>query len=540
MSFVKTVIKDVFYISKLTKTKRKKLLISLSIFFGQMSVMSDLILIGFFTFKIANQQSGIKIIDSITNFLDLYPVFILIVIVLRFTVLFYQSYILRKIENDVSKNLKEIILEEIFERRTFTVSDSYFYINELSGHLGYFYSNFAGFVNSLFQVIVFAAYLISSNYFVLLLLALGVLLMFFPIKKIISISRNYVDKSYHAMNQSMHEIERVVDNLFLIKIMKTESLEISKFSITLGKLNSYLLNTHSFNLINGFLPSFLTLLIVGILVGFFSSVINLTLDFIGVTLKLFNSFSGLTKATTNILNSHVHLSKFREIDFNSKILEKKNYIKSHNDLIHLNNVKFKYLNSSEYIFSNLTATFKANEHTIVTGDNGTGKSTLLGLISGIYYPTSGTVSTFSEKFAYVSAQPYIFNDTLRNNLIYGSEILNIDDKTLEILLKEFKTFKNDNDFDLNRYISNKKLSSGQMQKIGFIRAIISNPEIIILDESTSNLDFDSKQIVFNKLKQNKVTIINSTHDPENFEFADVHFQINIKDGNRELIKKEIN
>jgi ATP-binding cassette subfamily B protein len=71
-----------------------------------------------------------------------------------------------------------------------------------------------------------------------------------------------------------------------------------------------------------------------------------------------------------------------------------------------------------------------------------------------------------------------------------------------------------------------------MQKIGFVRIMVSQPDIILLDESTSNLDKESKEIVFNKLKENNSTVINSTHDPENFDFADHHIQIQIHDEER--------
>ena len=57
---------------------------------------------------------------------------------------------------------------------------------------------------------------------------------YYPIKKLLKISREYVDKSYHANKDSMSEIERVVENLFLIKILKKENFEIGKFSETLN------------------------------------------------------------------------------------------------------------------------------------------------------------------------------------------------------------------------------------------------------------------------------------------------------------------
>lgn len=536
MKFFISVVKDILYISKITKTRNKKILILVSVFFSQISALADLILIGYFTFSIADQKTNINVINLIINFLDENPLLIILFVIFRFLFLFLQSYILRKIEFEVTKNLKELVLSEIFEKKTFTIADSYFYINELCGHIGYFYSNFAGLLNNLLQVTIFAIYLISANSFVLAIFGVGILVLFFPIKKIISISREYVDKSYNSMIQSMNEIERVVENLFLIKILKKEESELKKFSKTLGLLNSHLLRNHSYNLINGYLPSFLTLFILSLIILFFRSVIFLTLDFIGVTIKLFNSFSLVSTSASNIFNSHVHIAKFKKLDFTKSNYNKSNYTVINQNYIEFSNVDFKYSKSNDHIFSKLNLKFFKGSHVIITGDNGTGKSTLLGLIAGLYYPTSGSISTFSNNFGYVSASPYIFHDTLKNNIIYGSENLNIDENKIINLLAEFNTFKDKNDYNLNRMISNKTLSSGQMQKIGFIRAIISNPEVILLDESTSNLDFESKSIVFNKLKSEKITIINSTHDPENFEFADSQFKIFSVDGRRSIKK----
>ena len=116
--------------------------------------------------------------------------------------------------------------------------------------------------------------------------------------------------------------------------------------------------------------------------------------------------------------------------------------------------------------------------------------------------------------------------------MYGNEDSKISKDFIIEILKEFNTFKNESDYDLQRLVSNKSLSSGQMQKIGFVRILISKPDIILLDESTSNLDKSSKEIVFKKLIDNNTTIINSTHDPENFDFADHHIQIQIQDEER--------
>jgi len=537
VKFLKTVVQDVLFISKLTGTQNKKILVATSIFFSQLSVVTDVFLIGLFAFLIAGQKTNIEFVDAIGSIFDQNRYLILLLIILRFVFMYYQSIILRKIEYRVTKNMKEYILREIFEKRNFSVSDSYFYTNELSLHIGFFYSKFAALLNNTLQVILYCIYLIYSNAEVLSIFGVGILVLYYPIKKIIIISRQYVDKTYHAGRESMSEIERVVENLFLIKIMKKEEAELQKFSETLRLLNSYLLTNHKFGVLNGFLPSFLTLFILGILIVFFSSIVTLTLDFIGVTLKLFGSISAVASSFSNIINSHVHLEKFKELELNKVDEFKFNFIIENQNSIKFKNTGFKYQNNNEPIFSGLNLEIPKGKHTLLTGENGSGKSTLLGLVAGVFYPTEGKVISFSDKYGYVSAYPFIFRDTLFNNLVYGLEDQSVDDATLLYNLKLLNTFKEESNYDLNRSISNKTLSSGQMQKIAFIRSLLSNPDIMLLDESTSNLDVETKKLIFNLLQKQNVTILNSTHDPENFDFADHHIEIKLVNEERNVKTK---
>ena len=103
-------------------------------------------------------------------------------------------------------------------------------------------------------------------------------------------------------------------------------------------------------------------------------------------------------------------------------------------------------------------------------------------------------------------------------------------------LKLFDTFKEDENYNLDKVISNKTLSSGQMQKIAFIRALLAETDILFLDESTSNLDDKSRNLIFDILSKKDLTIINSTHDPDKFSNVNTHYQIDINDEKR-FIKK---
>ena len=76
---------------------------------------------------------------------------------------------------------------------------------------------------------------------------------------------------------------------------------------------------------------------------------------------------------------------------------------------------------------------------------------------------------------------------------------------------------------------------GQMQKISFIRALVSGIHILVLDESTLNLDTDSKDLIYRILNKAELTIINSTHTPEGFFNFDHHIEIKEGNNGREIV-----
>jgi len=106
--------------------------------------------------------------------------------------------------------------------------------------------------------------------------------------------------------------------------------------------------------------------------------------------------------------------------------------------------------------------------------------------------------------------------------LYGNSQAKTDEEILQ-LMYEFELF-NSEERNLETIIDSKSLSSGQMQKISFIRSLLANVEILLLDESTSNLDMMTKDLIFKILKDKKITIINSTHNKDEFEY-DNHLKI---------------
>lgn len=534
MSKFKNILHDILYVSKITGTKNKKILIFSSVALSQLTAFTDVAIISIFSLLVTNEKSGIYLIDVALTFIEKNKYILIFLVIMRFLFMYFQRIILVKIEINVIKNLKVYILKEIFDKKNYSVADSYFYINTLSAHISFFYSSFASFMNSFLQIAAYSFYLVISDIQTVGLFAVGVVILIYPIYKIVLKARTFMHNSYEENQTSSGELQRVVDNLFLIKILKMEDYEVNKFSLTLDKLNFNLLNNLKYSLYNSYLPSFLALFLFSLVLSFSSFSETISLVFIGVTLRLFQSFSGLTTALNQVVNSQVHIEKFMQLEKNKIQQNQVNFKLIDKEFISLKNVDFKYFNSETPIFENINLKLEKNTHTIITGPNGSGKSTLLGLLSGIYYPNVGTVETFSENFAYIGANPLIFNSTLYENIMYGNSS-NISNKTILNYLEILDTFKEKDGYDLNRQISNKTLSSGQMQKIAFVRAMVSDADILLLDEATANIDDKSKKLLFELLNQDKITIINSTHLPEEFENIDNHLEIKI-DNEKRLFK----
>lgn len=195
------------------------------------------------------------------------------------------------------------------------------------------------------------------------------------------------------------------------------------------------------------------------------------------------------------------------------------------------------------VLKGITFNVKINDFLIIFGPSGCGKSTLLHTILGLEEPSSGYIS-YLGKDIYETAIEQMTTDDERadfrklnvgmvyqqanwikslnvwENIAFPLTLLGID--KVERKNKALETLKEVEMLDWADYIP-MQLSSGQQQKIALARALISNPRLIIADEPTGNLDFDSGQELMkllNKLNTEKQkTIIMVTHDLEYLKYA---------------------
>ena len=525
---------NILYVSKISRVKSKKLKIILSLILSNLSVLLDIVIILYFSYLLSsNTTSGLNTVYRyILDFLFENNYLMIFVVVFRFICFYLEKIILQKLTLEIRESLRNYLLKEIYNRGNYSIADSTFYVNELTVHVSYFYNSFAKVLNHTIQVLIYSFFLIYSNLeFSTYLLIMGIII-YFPTRFLLKQARKYIHISYEKSKKINQDIQKVIDNMFLIKILKTSEQELLDFkNVSTSYANANFKN-FNFSTINSLFPTFLTTLVfVVALLG--KSVLKLiTLEFIGVTLRLVQTLGNLNTSLNALINSQVHIEKLIEFenDQELKLIPANLDSEMKNNLaVKIENVNFKYFGSTEYMFENLNLNFEKNKHTVITGLNGTGKSTLIGLISGIYFATKGRVTLFSDKLGYVGPVPLIINSTIRENLKYGNYSDLSDNKLIEFITL-FDLFNGEIP-DLDMKISNKSLSSGQMQKISFIRAMLADIDILFLDESTANLDTDTKNKIYSVLNKLNLTVINSTHSKEDFEY-DTHIEIKNIEGKR--------
>jgi ABC-type multidrug transport system fused ATPase/permease subunit len=532
---------DIIFVSKLTRTNKKKLTIFSAVVIANTTALMDILLIVSFTAIITNDdrfgELTLLYVDFLNNNYWVLPVLVLI----RYLCIYLLAVIEKTMVLSIQKNLKLHILEEIFEKRNYSTADAYFYIDNVTGHIAFFYTSLISLSNSIIQSFGFVLYLYLSNPQTLGTFVIGTLVLYIPIKFFVSKSREYMHRAYKVAQQTSGEIQKIIDNTFLIRVLKKDVEELKNFERVHNKYNALMLANHKYGAVNSFLPSLMTTFIFSILLSFFNFARILTIDFIGVTLRLFQSLGAITSSINKIVNSQVHIENFYIMQQNNNSVNRKNYIFSdsfdENDInaVEFNDAQFKYFNSDKEIFENINVTFPKDKHIVITGANGSGKSTLLGLIAGVLYPQSGSVTSNTSNIGYIGAIPLILTDTIRANVLYGNKFEVGDQQILEIL-ESFELFDQESRYDLDLEISNKTLSSGQMQKIAFARALLAKVELLLLDESTANLDDKTRNKIFDILEKENITIINSTHDPKMFKSVDLFYNI-IFENNLRQIKK---
>lgn len=194
-----------------------------------------------------------------------------------------------------------------------------------------------------------------------------------------------------------------------------------------------------------------------------------------------------------------------------------------NGEITFNNVTF-YYNDKEVILDNFNLHIKPGTRVALVGPTGAGKTTIVNLLSRFYEPVKGeilidginyqerSIYWLHKKIGYVLQTPHLFTGTIFENIRYGKL-----DATKEEVIEASKLvgahdfiLKTKDGYDSEVGEGGAKLSIGEKQLISFARAIIGNPEILILDEATSSIDSEKEMFIqkaINQILQNKTSLV---------------------------------
>lgn len=536
MKKIKSLVNKFLYVSRLTGIQNKKIRIVASVALSNLTVLLDILIIIIFSVLINNSfEESSDAVKLVVNFILSNKFLIPIIVVIRFIFLLLDDLNIQLLTQQVSEKLKSKLFHQVFENGNYSIADAYFYVNQVSTHVSSFYRAITKLFNSVIQLLFYGAFLIYTDVETVGYFTLAAFILFYPTKKLLKVGRKYMHEAFMINKDLSNYLNRILDNLFLIKILKTSNLEFRTFNNLLKNSRDVTVKNHVVGAFNSVLPSFFTLFVLSV---FFVTTENtqlFSIEFIGVLLRLFQTLGGFNNNLNLVVNSSVHVEELYKFN-KQKVIKRDNYYQvntKHKSAASLNNVNFKYINAEDYLFENLTIDFPKNKHTIITGPNGSGKSTLLGIVSGILYPENGTIQLSSNSIGYVGVTPLIISGTLRDNLVYGSSREYRQGELID-LVNEFTLFGEKTINDLDIQVSNQTLSSGQMQKISFMRTLLASSDIILLDESTSNLDEKTKNQIFNIIKEKNITIINSTHNPLDFSY-DNHLSIGF-DGEKRIFK----
>lgn len=184
--------------------------------------------------------------------------------------------------------------------------------------------------------------------------------------------------------------------------------------------------------------------------------------------------------------------------------------------VEFRNVSLKYNNASEVSLSNIDFKVRHGETVGVIGGTGSGKTSLVNMIPGFYKAEKGAVlidgidvsdyqeTQLRDKTGIVPQKAVLFSGTIRDNLKWGNENATDEDILFAIETAQASDVVKNKDGGLDAYIEQggKNLSGGQKQRLTIARALVKKPEILILDDSASALDFATDAALRKAIREN--------------------------------------
>jgi len=446
-----------------------------------------------------------------------------------------SSKILTNIELDFTNNLTEQIIESVKNtKKQIDVNELMVHIKKLSETKGIYRI----FVNYFAPTIIIGCTLIyyfvradiKYGTMIIMIIAMMILLTIYIESNTLE-SVYTSEKSLDEMYDYVHEIILNLDSIITSNTNETEINNLKKKSdITYEKVVCSELVNYNISYFL-YILSICAMLLINYMAyrmhekksidtSMFVSTVLLTILFMDYYIYCIGAFMELVSSVGKYYESYDYFGEFKEAT--KKEANKKDMVITKGEIV-FKNINQKY--GDTVIFKNMNLKLEGGKKYGLIGPIGSGKTTLLKMLSGIVsydgeiYVDSQSFDdvndqSISQNIAYISQYPKLFNKTIYENISYGTGLTK--EQTFE-LLKDFDLMVFINRFPdkLDTIVGKEgsKVSGGQRQFLAFTRALIQNKKIIVLDEPSSSLDIETKQILINTIKKLKNrTIIISTHD----------------------------
>ena len=346
--------------------------------------------------------------------------------------------------------------------------------------------------------------------------------VFYSLKEVIILKRRNLFKNQFEINYSSMTQSSYKDGL--IKFIPRNILELTVVSVILIIITYIFFNNLSIND---------NLELLGV---FTFAMLKISLS----ANKLLLAFQNLksVKIPAKEISKELIMFSHEEYNLQNQNENNKNKLEFKKN-INLKNINFTYSDSSKETLRDINLEIKKNKTIGLSGPSGSGKTTLINLILGFLKPTTGKVLldnfdihtdvlSWHNSIAYVPQDIFLFNDSIKKNILFGLDEKKIDNKEFDRVLKivNLDEFINrlDKGLDTNAGEKAAKLSGGQAQRIGIARSILLDKEILFLDEATSKLDesneYEIIQNLIEKLGGKKTIIIISHRDKTLEKFCD--------------------
>jgi ABC-type multidrug transport system fused ATPase/permease subunit len=354
-------------------------------------------------------------------------------------------------------------------------------------------------------------------------------------KKLNVISTELKTKYPLALKHVLQTIEGFVE----IKTHNRQSFFINRFRQSHQALTKTLASEHGSTTIASRSTEALAAFCVSLLIGYaifsgmsFQSTLLLLSLYAGISFRIIPSINRILAATLQIRTNEYVVSELGRMTSSSSVIHNTEKPPVFNHTLQLKNVDAGYQHGAAVI-KNVTLQIKKGEKIIITGKSGAGKTTLMHLLLRFLKPQSGSIlldgfplpdhdDSLRSLIGYVPQNPFILDASIAENIAFGVNAEMIDHSKISSLLRDMDLYEWSTALpnQLNTIIGEKgvKISGGQRQRLAIARVLYGEPEILLLDEITNQLDQHTEREILHiieRIASRKKTIIMISHRLQN-------------------------